>query len=724
MPRDAVTSSVGGEATRFEVLGPVRVRRGERELDLGFPQQRALLALLLTHAGRTVQTGEILDVLWAERPPASAPNVIRRYVGALRRLLEPGLPPRAPGRRLLRRPGGYLLEAGTDEVDLLRFRALTRQGRRAAATGRPETAARHFTQALGEWRGPLAMGIPAVARAHVRFTAVQRELLDTARLAADAALLCGRAEQVLPALRHAAADEPLDEPLHARLVLVLAACGLQAEALRTYEDIRRRLATDLSLTPGPELSAAHTRVLRQEVRRVGAAGADARIPRKEAWGVPARVRTAAAGRRTGRGKAGGGSGAVGEAAASVPFSPVPADGPETGGSRIGVAACDAVAARPVGGGHVGEISGAGPADGGPGAPGPVVRGRATEVVPRGASGGSGSLKSTVRPAQLPQDPAGFTGREAESARLAALGRASGVVLVGGMPGVGKSALVVHWAHRVAHRFPDGQLYVRLRGFEPGRPAVKPVDALRSMLAALGVPARHMPDGPAALGGLYRTLSAGRRLLVVLDDAVDTEQSRPLLSAAPGCLTVVTSRSALPGLVASGARPLPLEPPSAEDAHAILTLRLGAGRPAAEPAAAEEIVARCGRLPLALTAVAARAAAHPHFPLAAVAAELRASHGSLDALDALRPVFLTSYRRLPDDSAHLFRLLSRHPGPHITPATAASLTGAPVRRIRLLLGRLAESHLLAEPSLGRYTLHDLLRALAAELAETVERSTES
>ncbi|MEU1181133.1 BTAD domain-containing putative transcriptional regulator [Streptomyces sp. NPDC005820] len=596
------------EPPRFQVLGPVRVWRGGRELDLGFPQQRALLALLLLHTGRTVPTGEILDTLWAKRPPASAPNVVRRYVATLRRLLEPGLPPRAPGRRLLRRTGGYLLEAETDEVDLLRFRELTRQGRRAAATGRAETAAHRFTRALGEWRGPLAMGIPESVRTHVQFTAVHRELLDTARLAADAALLSGYADPVLPALRAAAAQEPLDEPLHARLVLALAACGLQAEALRAYDDIRRRLGTDLALTPGPELTAAHTRVLRQEVRRSGApseAGRPARVPSAgEAW----------------------------------------------------------------------------------------------------ASSGAGL----------------FVGRKDESERLSELARGSGVVLVGGMPGVGKSALAAHWAHRAAARYPDGPLYVNLRGSAQGRPALEPGDALRELLTALGVPDRRVPDGPAARAGLYRTLLAERRALVVLDDALGTEQLRPLLPAAAGCLTLVTSRNALPGLVAAGARPLRLEPPSAEDAQAILARRIGPGRIAAEPTAADEILTHCGRLPLALTVVAARLAGHPCLPLTTVAAELRAAHGGLDALSALRPALLASHHRLPDDSAHLFRALSRHPGLLITAATAAALTGLPVRRTRLLLGRLAESHLLAEPAPGHYTLHALLRALATELTGTGER----
>ncbi|MEU2285843.1 BTAD domain-containing putative transcriptional regulator [Streptomyces sp. NPDC013178] len=613
---------------RFEVLGPVRAWREDDELDLGFPQQRALLALLLAHTGRAVPTSEILDVLWAERPPASAQNVVRRYAGALRRLLEPELPPRAPGRRLLRRPGGYLLAVDPDEVDLLRFRELTRQGKRAAATGRPETAARRFTEALGEWRGPVAMGIPASAREHVQFTAVERELLQTAGMAADAALLCGRAEQVLPALRRATALDPLDEPLHARLILSLAACGLQAEALKVYEDVRRRLTAELGIAPGAELAEAHTRVLRQEVGRLKS--------------------------------------------------------------------------------------------------GPTVDlGREAPVV-RVGSGGAAERPSLARPAQLPPDPAAFAGRGTElewlTDRAGAVpggARAPAAVLIGGMAGVGKTTLAVHWAHRAAGRFPDGQLHVPLRGCDPDRPAVEPAEALRGMLAALGVSAPSMPDGLAALTGLYRTLLAGRRLLVVLDDAAGTEQLRPLLPAAPGCLALITSRHALPGLIASGARPLRLEPLPAGDAREALALRIGADRLAAEPGAGEEIVDRCGRLPLALSAVAARVTGRRAVPLTAVAAELRACQSPLDALTVsggtpdVRAAFLGSYRLLPPESARLFRLLPRHTGPDLTPAGAAALTGLPVRRARLLLGELADAHLVTEHTPGRYSLHELLRAFAAE-----------
>ncbi|MER6282522.1 AfsR/SARP family transcriptional regulator [Streptomyces sviceus] len=649
MPDDGASAAASGEdasagaepdqAMRFQVLGPVRVWRAERELDPGFPQQRALLALLLAHAGRPVPTGEILDAIWAERPPASALNVIRRYIGMLRRLLEPGLPPRAPGRRLLRRPGGYLLEAATDEVDLLRLRELTRQGKRAAATGRPERAAECFTRALREWRGPVAMGVPASAREHVQFTALERELLDTARLAADSALLCGRAEQALPALRQAAAHDPLDEPLHARLVLSLAACGLQAEALKAYDDIRRRLTRELGVAPGAELAAAHSRVLRQDVRRL-TAGPVVELGREVAV---VRMRTADAG------------------SPSQPASPSPLDSPP---------------------------------------PAPFAR-----------------------PAQLPPGLPVFAGRKAEldwltdvAGTASEAAGAARAVLIEGMAGVGKSALAVHWAHQAADRFPDGQLYVPLGAFDPARAAVEPADALRGMLASLGVSASRMPHGVAALSGLYRSMLVGRRVLVVLDDAVDTERLHPLLPAAPGCLALVTSRNALPGLIASGVRPLCLEPPSAEDARETLALRLGADRLGAEPRAADEIVARCGRLPLALAVVAARAVSRRDFPLDAVAAELREAQGSLDALSAVRTAFLSSYGLLSPESARLFRLLSRPGGEVITPAAAAALAGLPVRRTGPLLGELAEAHLLTEAAPGRYALHDLLRALAAELAE--------
>ncbi|MFI0538636.1 BTAD domain-containing putative transcriptional regulator [Streptomyces sp. WSLK1-3] len=726
--RSAAAGAEAGQAVRFQVLGPVRVWRAGLELDLGFPQQRALLALLLAHAGRPVPTGEILDTIWAERPPASALNVIRRYVGSLRRLLEPGLPLRAPGRRLLRRPGGYLLAAAADEVDLLRLRELTRQGKQAAAAGRLERATDCFTRALGEWRGPVAMGIPASAREHVQFTALARELLDTARLAADSALLCGRAEQALPVLRQAGAHDPLDEPLHARLVLSLAACGLQAEALKAYDDIRRRLRQELGVAPGAELAAAHTRVLRQDVRRL-TAGPVVELGRKAAvvrMGAAPLASPPVSGSSTLPSLSGSLASPPVSGSSTLPPASAPLASPPASGS-LALPPPSAPLTSP-------SLSGSSTL---PPASAPLASPSLStplESPPRSTPPLSGPLASQPpsappqptpypRPAQLPPGLPVFAGRKAELdwlTQVAGTGpQAAGAaraVLIRGMPGVGKSTLAVHWAHQTANRFPDGQLYVALGGFEPTRPVVEPADALRGMLAALGVSAPHMPHGLAALSGLYRRMLAGRRALVLLDDAVDAEQVRPLLPTAPGCLALVTSRNALPGLTASGVRPLRLEPPSVEDARETLALRLGNDRLDAEPRAAAEIVARCGRLPLALAVVAARAVSRRDFPLAAVAAELGAAQGTLDALPAVRAAFLSSYGILSPESAQLFRLLARPGVDDISAAAVATLARLSARETGPLLGELAEGHLLTEAAPGRYALHDLLRALAVELAE--------
>ncbi|MEV4232951.1 NB-ARC domain-containing protein, partial [Streptomyces bobili] len=353
--------------------------------------------------------------------------------------------------------------------------------------------------------------------------------------------------------------------------------------------------------------------------------------------------------------------------------------------------------------------------------------------PRGDASAPGGVpavperKPSTGHTRLPPDIHGFTGREAElewltAARDAVTGTAGApaAVWIGGMAGVGKTALAVHWAHRTARRFPDGHLYAALRASDPTRSAAEPEEALRAMLTSLGVPATRMPAGAAALTGLYRTLLAGRRVLVVLDDAAGTEQLRPLLPAAPGCLALVTSRHALPGLIASGARPLRLEPPPAGDARAILARLIGADRTAAEPVAADEILLRSGRLPLALAVVAERAAAHHDIPLADTAAYLRETEGTLDAFAGgatadVRAAFLGSYRLLSPEAARLFRLLPRHGRSGLTPASAAALAGLPVRGARRLLGELAETHLITEHTPGHYTLHRLLRAFAAERA---------
>jgi tetratricopeptide (TPR) repeat protein/transcriptional regulator with XRE-family HTH domain len=339
--------------------------------------------------------------------------------------------------------------------------------------------------------------------------------------------------------------------------------------------------------------------------------------------------------------------------------------------------------------------------------------------------GNGSV-----PRQLPAAVADFTGRAAELRRLtqildaARVGGPGTVVLsaIGGMAGVGKTALALHWAHQVAGRFPDGQLYVNLRGFDPCGTPVTAAEAIRGFLDARGVAPERVPASPEAQAGLYRSLVAGRRMLIVLDNARDEQQARQLLPAAAGTLALVTSRSQLTGLAAAdGARLLSLDVLAPGEATELLAARIGYARAAAEPGAVSEIANLSACLPLAVAIAAARAATRPSLPLVALADELRDASGRLDALDAgdpaasVRAVFSWSVRHLSREAARMFRLLGIHPGPDATAPATASLTAVSRGQASTALDELSRAHLLTEHSPGRYAFHDLLRAYAAEQA---------
>ncbi|QFZ71917.1 tetratricopeptide repeat protein [Streptomyces fagopyri] len=343
----------------------------------------------------------------------------------------------------------------------------------------------------------------------------------------------------------------------------------------------------------------------------------------------------------------------------------------------------------------------------------------------------GRRAKAVNPAQLPADHALFIGRRMELDYLATLlpegngpPSAAVIAVIDGMAGTGKTTLAVHWAHRIAHRFPDGSLYVNLRGFDPHGSRLLPGSAIEMFLVALGVGPQAVPEGLDAQAALYRSILADRRVLIVLDNARDAEQVRPLLPGTPGSLVIVTSRNRLGGLVAGhGAHPLTPGLLSAEESYELLSRRLGDTRVDAEPQAVAAITELCARLPLALAIVAARAAHHPGFKLADVAQELRSHHGSLDAFvgdDAgtdARAVFSWSYQALSSEAAGLFRRLALHPGPDITTVAATALAGAPPRRVRVLLTELTGASLLIEHAPGRFVFHDLLRTYSGELAET-------
>jgi len=334
------------------------------------------------------------------------------------------------------------------------------------------------------------------------------------------------------------------------------------------------------------------------------------------------------------------------------------------------------------------------------------------------------------PRQLPMDVTHFTGRDAELAALDAFlapeeGDRPAAMAIAGTAGVGKTALVVHWAHRVRDRFPEGQLFVNLRGYDPGSP-MAPEQALEEFLRALEVPAERIPAGLGARAALYRSLLDGRRMLIVLDNANTAEQVRPLLPGSATCRVVVTSRSRLSGLIARGEASrvtLDLLPPA--EAIALLRDVIGTARVAAEPESAAELASQCAYLPLALRIAAERVVTHPHVTLADLTGELAVVHDRLDLLatadeedeaTAVRAVFSWSYHTLPSDTARAFRLLGLHAGPDISAPAAAALTNTTPAQARRLLEILVGTHLIEETGADRYRFHNLLGVYAAECAK--------
>ncbi|TDC34081.1 AfsR/SARP family transcriptional regulator [Micromonospora sp. 15K316] len=611
----------------FSVLGPVRVRRGRTEIDPGTRQQRLILALLLVRAGGAVSVAELVELLWEAAPPPSAVNVVHRHVGMLRRRFEPGLPRRAAGSVLIRDGAEYRLPVTEESLDLLRFRRLV--GRAAAGAGEP--AVELYRDALALWRDRCVSGLHTGDRVHPEFVAVDRERFTAVRAATDAALRAGCVHLVLPAIRLAAAFEPLDEALQARLLLALAADGRRAEALAAYAEVTQRLADGLGIQPGSDLRAARERLL----------GPD-----------------------------------------------TPPDGSGSG------------------------------------------RGFATAGVRRRSAGPGLSFPGRVEsPAQLPADHPYFTGRRAAVAaaeQLLAAEPPTTALLVGGMPGVGKTTFAVHLAHRLAARYPDGQLHADLRGFDSGDSVMTPGEALRGFLWSLGVAPPAIPAELPAQAALYRDILAERRVLILLDNCRDWEQVRHLLPGTGGSLVIATSRRRIAdGARPSGVRPFHLDLLTDAESRELLVRRLG-GTADTDRAAVDEIVTRCGRLPLALALVATRSIGRAGLSLPAVAGELAEADGRLtgfgDAHADLEATFSWSYRALTPEAARLFRLLPLHPTGVLGTEAVAALGGLSRRSARGLLAELG-GQLLVQPDDGRWRMHDLVRAYAADLGEEHDDSAE-
>ncbi|MEU5261472.1 BTAD domain-containing putative transcriptional regulator [Amycolatopsis sp. NPDC021455] len=584
---------------RLGLLGDVTAHLDGRPIDLGPAKQRCVLAALAVEAGRLIPAERLITRVWGPDAPDRARGTLHSYISRLRHALAV-----AGQTDIIRRSGGYSLQADGMDVDVARFRDLCTRARSAGH----EHATALLTEALELWRGEALTGL---AGSWVEAT---REELRAERLAAehdlaDARLELGEGRELTAWLATRAAQDPLDERVAGQYLLALYRAGRPADALAHYRTVRSHLANEVGADPGAALQDLHRRILE----------------------------------------------------ADPTLSTVTA---------------------------------------GPG--------------------------GTPVPRQLPLTPAPFVGRDTELDRLGEFLRdtaAATVVIsaVSGAGGIGKTSLALHWAHRHAHRFPDGQLFVDLRGFGHEGTPMSPEVAIRGFLEALGVEPARVPGLPHAQAALFRSLVAGKRMLVVLDNAVDTSQVTPLLPGDGSSLVVVTSRNRLPGLITGyGARHLALDVLLDAEARALLTDRLGPARITAEPDAVTDLVRLCGGYPLALSIVAGHATVHPERPLTVLVAELRekgtSALGDEDPIASLPTVLSWSRQALPGDIAHAFALIGTAPAPHVSLHAAANVLGRSPGETADILDALEQASLLTRESGGRYRMHDLIRQYAAETAE--------
>ena len=660
---------------RFEVLGPLRAWRGNDELDLGAPQQRAVLAALVLASGQQVPLDALVDAVW-EKPPRAASSVVRTYVSRLRQCLGggrfgggpvggPGRPGGGPGtgHEVIASAGdGYILRLGAEAVDVDVYARLTGEARTARSGGgvrglRAAECLLHEAAAL--WRGEPLAGVPGPhAEAKRVWLTELRITTDEDRLAVDIDL--GDHPSAIPELQELAVRHPLRERLRELLMLALYRVGRQADALGVFDETRHLLSDQLGIDPGAGLREMHQRILRMD-KCLDAS------PSRSPEGLLAQ---------------------------SVVQSVVPWQVMQSQVIQSSVAPLVRPAVGP--------------------ALGPVTQ----------------RVRPLVRPAQLPGDVAAFVGRGRELAQLyAALGQTEDpltpvvLVTIDGMPGVGKTALAVHWAHQVADQFPDGVLYRDLHGFDPSGHATSPDDALLGFLQALGVPASDVPADQEARAALYRSLLNARRMLILLDNACDVAQVQPLLPGSHGSMVIVTSRARMTGLIATrGARPLPLAPLDFGDARDALSRRLGPRRRVgAEPQALNELARLCAGLPLAVSIVAARATEAPNVALAAFVDELRDPGTCLTALSTgdtvadVRLAFSASYEILSLPARRLLLLLAAAlASPRFSAAAAASVAGMPAAKAQPLLQELTAARMLVAETPDWYSFHELIRLYAFEL----------
>ncbi|MET7923294.1 BTAD domain-containing putative transcriptional regulator [Streptomyces sp. NPDC005349] len=695
----------------FRILGTVAVATETGELPLGPAKRSGLLATLLLRPNSVVRVEQLIAALWEDEPPLHAKAVLQSHVSRLRALLT-AHDAEMYGVRLTTQGSAYALQLPETLLDAHRFEELVALAR---LQHRPADTVQMLREALSLWQGPALTGTVRSAPLEAAALALEELRIASVEGLSEAYGQLGEHARAAAVLRPESVAHPLRESLAAALVLALGRSGRQSDALDHYHRTRRLLADELGVDPGPVLAAAYRTILGTPSVQAPPQAAFASQPRTQAQPKPS-------------------AGPMDTVPPSRPVSDEPAadgTGPDPSPSlSLSSALSPSLSSA---------LEAASPPDAGTGtqsAPDSgsdrkprtdTASGPAVDPYPEHPAAPTPVHTPAEPPAPppnlLPRLPRGFSGREAELGALDQVlaGDDAPVCLLAGPAGVGKTALAVHWAHRrhARHdRFPDGVLFADLRGFSD-TPAPETPTVLREFLLALGVPARRIPETTAAMGALYRSLAAHRRILVVLDNARTSAQVRPLLPGGDHCATLITSRDRLGGLIASdAATPVPLHPLPPGDAAGLLAAVLGDERVTAEPAAVERLAVLCDGLPLALRVTAARLAERPDGTLAAMAGELADEQRRLSLLDiedtGVSAALRLTVRHLPAPAAELFGLIGLHTGSDLDRFTAAALTGTTPDEADTALGRLAAAHLVAESAGGRRTPHDLVRLYARTL----------
>ncbi|MGP4109599.1 AfsR/SARP family transcriptional regulator [Streptomyces sp. 4N509B] len=665
----AVTCPQGPDgAVEFRLLGPMELWVDGRAHQVPGPRQRRLLAVLTLTPNRVVSSDALVDALWDDEPPDTARRQVHNAVAALRRRLP-------PLRGLLVSDGpGYRIGLPEERIDAHRFtQALVAARAKAAVAGGRAGALRTLQEAIRLWRGPALAGLTGrvVEAAAAR---LEEQRLDAQELAMELRLADGESAALVPELTRLVDDNPLREGFAALLMRALHRSGRQPQALAVYERTRVTLAEELGVDPRPDLRALYQRVLR------GEPDLPLPEPRAATGRVPAPRR---------------------ETTATADATPV-ASASDTGtGTGTGT---PNVADEADQADHVGPAATATPA--------------------------TAARPAAPRPDTLPYDITDFTGRISEvSDVLRLVTRTEGpglpIVAFDGMAGVGKTTLAVRVARLAADRYPDGRLFVNLHGHSVDRAPLSPDATLDLLLRQLGVVPEQIPDGREERVARWRSEVAGRRLLVVLDNAADEAQVRPLLPGTSGLAVLITSRRRLSSL--EGVRSVSLDLLPHDDAVALFRQVAGTRQVAGEPRHVDEVVRLCGCLPLALRIAGSRLHHRPAWTVAHLAHRLRDERRRLTELRAgdrdVRAAFAVSHQQLREDEQLLFRRLGLHPGPDVDAYDAAALLDVPAAEAERLLEELTEAHLLTEHAAGRYHFHDLLGSYARQLADAEEPQAE-